>query len=301
MGAARRELQVSDREPGRLQMERSSEGCSAAADLGTGGEMEKHRRGTRAVVPLHARGLDRAAEAEAGREPRAREPERPPVVMRRVGVVRIRHRAQVRDRPRARPRVLHGLGAAAGARGVVRPRHVSAPGQDLAESGVYRVVGARRLCPDTAVDLIRRRGNEVVPRARPQLVDRVRARGHRLGLQRRDRPVRRRLRRDDAAQVRVERHAVDNGDSSAVRAQRERAVVLAPVELEGRAVALERCEMPEGETCLVASDREHKPRADAVRPGRKRPREATSVGHAHRRRAAHRDGARALREQDADA
>ena len=199
------------------------------------------------------------------------------------------------------PRVLHGLGATAGARGVVRPRDLPVPGQHLAECRVHRVVRAWPLGPDAAVDLVGRGRHEVVPRARPQLGRGVRAGGDRLRLQRRERPVRRRLGRDDAAEIRVEGEAVDDGDPSSLAAEGERPVVRAPVEFERCAGAVEDGEVSEGERRPVTPHREGEPRPDPVRPGGKLPRQPPAVGHDHRRRAAHGDGCGPLREQDAHA
>ena len=110
--------------------------------------------------------------------------------------------------------------------------------------------------------------------------------------------MRRRLRGDDPAKVGVERDAVDDRDASALAAERERPVVLAPVERERSARAVEDGEMSEGEARPVLPHREHQPRPDAVCPGGQFPRQPPAVGDDHPRGAADRDGGSSLREKD---
>ena len=187
--ATRRQLQLTDREPGREEVKRPRDLCPTPGRKGAGRQPEVDRVDAPGLVPLDAQPLDRAPETEPRSEPSPRELIRAPVVVRRIGVVRIRHRAEIWDRRRPRPCVLDRLGAAAGARGVVRPRNVSVPRQDLAERRVHRLVRARLLRRDPAVDLIGRRGDKVVEGVRPELVHRIGARGDGLGLERRERPV----------------------------------------------------------------------------------------------------------------
>ncbi len=158
-----------------------------------------------------------------------------------------------------------------------------------------------RFGSDAAVDLVGRGRHQVVPGSRMQLREGVRASGHRLRLERGDGPVRGRLGGDDAAEVRVEREAVDDVDAPAAAPEHERAVVLAAVEGERRAGAVEDGDVSEGEASSVAPHGEDEPRPDAVRPGRQRPRQALAVGDADRRGAPHGDGRHALSEQHADA
>ena len=77
-------------------------------------------------------------------------------------------------------------------------------------------------------------------------------------------------------------------------------MVRAPVEGERCAGAVEDREVAEREPCPVALHRQGELRPDPVVPGLQLPRQATSVGYAHRRGAADRDDAGPLREQDAD-
>ena len=119
-------------------------------------------------------------------------------------------------------------------------------GDDLAGGGLHGGVGAGRLGRDAAVDLRARVGVLVEGGAAGVGRDRVRARGHGLGLERLGRPRRRALARDHAADVVLEVERVDGDQAASPTALIEQRAAVAAVAHAGHRGAVQAQRLADG-------------------------------------------------------
>ena len=173
--------------------------------------------------------VEHAAHPELRAERRGRQRRRGPRVARRVVVVRVRHRHEVRHLPRTRPDVPDVGGATARGREVVRRDEAATVGQYLPRGGADRQIRLGPLGTDPAVHLVTRVRIQVVVLARVERRERVGPGGDGLRAVRGGVPAPGDLPRDDAAEVPVERELVDDEQRAAAALHDEVAAVAAQV------------------------------------------------------------------------
>ena len=183
--------------------------------------------------------------------------------MRRDVVIRIGDRNEVRHLAGVRPRIVHRRRPSAGSREVERGNDRVVPHEHLSRRRADREIRLRSLGANAPVHLRSRIGEEIEVLSGVQGRERVRPGGHRLGGVRRLVPPLRHLRRDDPAQVAVERQNVDRHHATRrSRLQYDIAAVACPAHLERLRARLEPQRRRE---VLVA---EHEPAIEDDRTGR---------------------------------